>query len=511
MDARSERPHSCHRTSAVSVGRSGRPYRMFYTYRDLNYMTDSNKNSASTAAVNKPPRRTDPTSLGTMPIGKLLMEYSIPAIIASVAVSVYNIVDSIFIGRGVGPMAIAGLAITLPLMNLVMAFCTLIAAGGATISSIFLGQKNVSRATDVINNVMTFCVIHGVVFGGVTLIFLDPILRFFGATPETIGYAREFMRVILYMMPVSYVFIGLNNLMRATGYPKKAMISALLSVAVNVILAPIFIYTFHWGIAGAAWATNAGQFVAFIWVLNHFFSKKSYVHFNASNSWFNGSILKKIYEIGLSPFLMNVCACVVVVFLNKALLDYGGADGNLAIGAFGIMNRTTMFFVMVVFGVTQGMQPILGFNYGANQWSRVKETLYKGIWIGVSITSLGCFLTEVFPDEISRLFTVDESLIAIAREGFRVYFICYPVVGCQIVIQNFFQSIGKPQISIFLSLTRQLIFLLPFLLLLPRYFGVEGVWMSMAGSDLLAFIVALITMIIMLSRQERMLKRMRPV
>lgn len=475
-------------------------------------MTDNNSTTGTSAtAPDKPPRRTDPTSLGTLPIGKLLMEYSIPAIIASVAVSVYNIVDSIFIGRGVGPMAIAGLAITLPLMNLVMAFCTLIAAGGATISSIFLGQKNVSRATDVINNVMTFCVIHGVVFGGVTLIFIDPILRFFGATPETIDYAREFMEVILYMMPVSYVFIGLNNLMRATGYPKKAMISALLSVVVNVALAPLFIYTFHWGIAGAAWATNAGQFVAFIWVLNHFFSKKSYVHFNASNSWFNGSILKKIYEIGLSPFLMNVCACVVVVFLNKALLDYGGADGNLAIGAFGIMNRTTMFFVMVVFGVTQGMQPILGFNYGANQWARVKDTLYKGIWIGAGITSLGCFLTEVFPDEISRLFTVDESLIAIAREGFRVYFICYPVVGCQIVIQNFFQSIGKPQISIFLSLTRQLIFLLPFLLLLPRYFGVEGVWMSMAGSDLLAFIVAVITMVIMLSRQERMLKRMGPV
>ena len=449
--------------------------------------------------------KNDPMVLGTRPIGKLLLEYSIPAIIASVAVSVYNIVDSIFIGRGVGPMAIAGLAITLPLMNLVMAFCTLIAAGGATISSIFLGQRNVSRATDVVNNVMTFCVLHAVLFGGVTLLFLDPILMFFGATEETISYAREFMEVILYATPVSYVFIGLNNLMRATGYPRKAMISALLSVVVNVVLAPIFIYTFKWGIAGAAWATNCGQFAAFIWVLHHFLSKKSFVHFNPHNRWCTGSILKKIYAIGLSPFLMNVCACIVVIFLNKALLDCGGADGNLAIGAFGIMNRTTMFFVMVVFGVTQGMQPILGFNYGANQWGRVKATLMRGIWIGLGITAFGCFLTEAFPDEISRLFTVDERLITIAREGFRVYFCCYPVVGCQIVIQNFFQSIGKPQLSIFLSLTRQLLFLLPFLLILPKHFGIPGVWASMAGSDLLAFIVAVITAIYMLRKHGRKL------
>lgn len=455
------------------------------------------------SASDKRATKGDPMTLGTLPVGKLLVEYSIPAIIASVAVSVYNIVDSIFIGRGVGPMAIAGLAITLPLMNLVMAFCTLIAAGGATISSIFLGQKNVSRATDVVNNVMTFCLIHAIVFGGLTLLFLDPILLFFGATPETISYAREFMQVILWSTPISYVFIGLNNLMRATGYPKKAMISALLSVVVNVALAPLFIYTFHWGIAGAAWATVCGQSVAFIWVLFHFMSKKSFVHFNPANKWCSGKILKKIYAIGLSPFLMNVTSCVVVVFLNKALLDYGGSDGNMAIGAFGIMNRVTMFFVMVVFGVTQGMQPILGFNYGAGQWPRVKETLMKGIWIGITITSLGCFLTEVFPDALSRMFTTDARLIEIAREGFRIYFICYPLVGCQIVIQNFFQSIGKPQLSIFLSLTRQLIFLLPFLLILPRYIGIDGVWASMAGSDFLAFVVAVGTLLFMLKRLSR--------
>ncbi len=439
---------------------------------------------------------TTPNILGTDPIGKLLLKYSLPAIVASLATSLYNIVDSIFIGRGVGPMAISGLAITFPLMNLVIGFCTLIAVGGATISSIFLGQKNIARATDVVNNVMILCVIHSFVFGGLTLLFLDPILYFFGATEDTIPYAREFMRVILYGTPISYIFIGLNNLMRATGYPEKAMVSALLSVGVNVVLAPIFIFVFDWGIAGAATATICGQFVAFIWVFSHFLSKKSYVHFEPRDRYLSPQILKRIYSIGLSPFLMNCCACLVVVFLNKALLHSAGDMGNIAVGSYGIINRTTMFFVMIVFGVTQGMQPILGFNFGAGRWDRVKQTLSKGIWIGALITAIGCAMTELFPDVISSMFTTDDNMINIARHGFRIYFICYPVVGAQIVIQNYFQSIGKPKLSIFLSLTRQLIFLLPLLWILPDYFGVEGVWASMAGSDMLAFILAIATLVV---------------
>ncbi len=450
-----------------------------------------------------PQPASSPTALGTSSISKLLVQYSVPAIIASVVTSLYNIVDSIFIGRGVGPMAIAGLAITFPLMNLVVAFCTLIAVGGATISSIFLGQKNINRATDVVNNVMVLCLIHSVIFGGLTLIFLDPILYFFGATEETIGYAREFMKVILYGTPISYVFIGLNNLMRATGYPKKAMVSALLSVGVNVILAPIFIFSLGWGIKGAAIATICGQFAAFIWVLWHFISKSSYIHFKLNNRWLTGSIIKRIYAIGMSPFLMNVCACIVVIFINKALLDYGGDAGNLTVGAYGIVNRTTMFFVMIVFGVTQGMQPILGYNYGAGQWERVKKTLRIGIILGVCITTVGWLVTELFPNTVSSLFTTDHTLIDIARRGFRIYFVCYPVVGCQIVIQNFFQSVGKPKLSIFLSLTRQLIFLIPFLIIIPRFYGVDGVWASMAASDFIAFIVATLTLIYELRRHNR--------
>lgn len=445
---------------------------------------------------------TSPTTLGTESISKLLVQYSVPAIIASVATSLYNIVDSMFIGHGVGPMAISGLAITFPLMNLVIAFCTLIAVGGATISSIFLGQKNLTRATDTVNNVMLLCLIHSVIFGGLTLLFLDDILRFFGATPETMPYAHEFMRVILYGTPISYIFIGLNNLMRATGYPKKAMISALLSVCVNVILAPIFIFSLEWGIKGAALATIVGQFVAFVWVLHHFLSKKSYVHLKKDNQWLSIPIIKRVYAIGLSPFLMNVCACIVVVFINKALLDYGASAGNLAVGAYGILNRTTMFFVMIVFGVTQGMQPILGFNYGAGQWERVQRTLKIGIWLGVGITTAGWAITELLPGTISSLFTVDKTLIEIANRGFRIYFICYPVVGCQIVIQNFFQSVGKPKISIFLSLTRQLLFLIPFLIILPRYWGVDGVWASMSASDIIAFFFAIVTLLYFNKRQK---------
>lgn len=449
-----------------------------------------------------------PMSLGSKSISRLLVQYSVPAIIASVATSLYNIIDSIFIGRGVGPMAIAGLAITFPMMNLVVAFCTLIAAGGATITSIFMGQKNISRATDVVNNVMVLCLINSIVFGGLSLIFLDDILIFFGATPETISYAREFMTIILYGTPITYVFIGLNNLMRATGYPKKAMISALISVGVNLVIAPIFIFKFKWGIAGAALATLCGQSVAFVWVLIHFFSKSSFIHFQRENRWFTPTIIKRIYAIGLSPFLMNVCACVVVIFINKALLDTAGIDGNMAVGAYGIINRTTMFFVMIVFGVTQGMQPILGFNFGANNWARVKRTLRLGMICGFVITTAGCILTETLPNSISQLFTTDETLIDIARRGFRIYFACYSIVGIQIVIQNFFQSIGKPKLSIFLSLTRQLIFLIPFLLILPRHYGIDGVWASMCGSDLLAFLLAVATLFVMNRKLNRYFKNL---
>ena len=453
--------------------------------------------------------KSNPNDLGTKTIGQLLLQYSLPAIVASLATSLYNIIDSIFIGRGVGAMAITGLAITFPLMNLVVAFCVLVAVGGATISSIFLGQKNQEKASMVVGNVTILCLVHSVFIMAVGLAFLDPILFFFGATDETIGYAREFMFIIILGTPVSYVFLGLNNLMRATGYPRKAMVSALLSVAVNIVAAPIMIFVLDWGIAGAAIATIMGQFGAFIWVLWHFLSKSSYIHFTRRCWKLSGELIKRMYSIGLSPFLMNCCACLVVVFINKALLENAGADGNLAVGAYGIINRTTMFFVMIIFGITQGMQPILGYNFGAANWPRVSATLKKGIILATSVASIGWAATELFPDAISNLFTTDKGMIGIARSGFRIFFIFYPIVGAQIVIQNYFQSIGKPKLSIFLSLTRQLIFLVPLLWLLPPHYGVDGVWIAMCSSDFIAFVLALVTVLIMNRRLARHLNSIR--
>jgi MATE efflux family protein len=345
--------------------------------------------------------------------------------------------------------------------------------------------------------------IHSLVFGGISLLFLDQILTLFGATPETLPYAHDFMFVVLLGTPIAYVFISLNNVMRATGYPTKAMISALLSVVVNVILAPIFIFVFEWGIKGAAWATVCGQSAAFVWVVSHFLSKKSFVRFSRSARWFVPSLVSRIYAIGLSPFLINACACVVVVFINKSLLEYGGADGNMAVGAYGIINRVTMFFLMIVLGVTQGMQPILGYNYGAGQWARVKRTLRLGIWVGSIITIVGFAVTEMFPDEVTRMFNDDPTLLRLSRDGFHIVLLCYPLIGAAIVIQNFFQSIGKPQLSIFLSVTRQLVFLLPLLLWLPTMWGLDGVWASMAGSDFISFVVTVVTLIVVQRRLNK--------
>lgn len=438
--------------------------------------------------------------LGEDSIFKLLLQYSIPAIIAMTATSLYNIIDSIFIGRGVSAMAISGLAVTFPLMNLVVAFCTLISAGGATISSIFLGQNDKKRTIETLNNVTILCLIHGFLFGIITLLFLRPILFFFGATDATIEYAVDFMEVILIGTPILYVFIGLNNLMRATGHPKKAMLSALISVIINIILAPIFIFVFEWGIRGAALATVIAQTVSMIWVIFHFVDENSYIRFQHNIQLLNSQIIIKIYNIGLSPFLMNVCACVIVILINKALLHYGGEAGDLAVGSYGIINRTAMLFVMIVFGITQGMQPVLGYNFGAGKWERVKKTLKYGIIGGVTITTFGWIICEIVPGAISSLFTTDSLLIELSNRGFRLSFIVWPLIGAQIIIQNFFQSIGMPKISIFLSLTRQMIFLVPLLIIFPYLWGTDGVWISLSVSDALACILAIVTLIIQKKR-----------
>lgn len=439
----------------------------------------------------------NPHILGTERIGKLLLQYSIPAIIGMTITSLYNIIDSIFIGHGVGAMGIAGLAITFPLMNLVVAFCTLVSAGGATISSIRLGQKDLDGATEVLGNTLMFCLINSVFFGSISYIFLDDILRFFGASNDTLPYARDFMKVILLGTPISYTMIGLNNVMRATGYPKKAMLTSMVTVVCNIILAPIFIFHFGWGIRGAATATVISQFIGMVWVISHFLQKTTIVRFQPGFWKLKKRIIISIFSIGMSPFLMNVTACVIVIIVNNSLQRYGG---DMAIGAYGIMNRLLVLYVMTVLGLTMGMQPIVGYNFGAQNHDRVKSTLRLSILSGVCITSTGFIICELFPHAVSAIFTHDEELINMAARGVRIGIAMFPLVGAQIVIGNFFQSIGKAKISIFLSLTRQLLYLLPGLIIFPRYLGLDGIWLSMPVSDFFAFVTAAIALWIYIKR-----------
>ena len=444
--------------------------------------------------------KNDPHILGKESIGRLRLQYSIPAIIGMTITSIYNIIDSIFIGHGVGPMAIAGLAISFPLMNLVVAFCTLVSAGGSTLASIRLGQKDMKGATEILSHTLMLCITNSFFFGILSFIFLDDILVFFGASSETLPYARSFMQVILLGTPITYTMIGLNNVMRATGYPKKAMLTSMVTVVANIILAPIFIFHFEWGMRGAATATVISKLIGMVWVVSHFVKKDSTVHFEGNIWKMKRRIVESIFAIGMSPFLMNLAACFIVIVINQGLKRYGG---DLSIGAFGIVNRLVFIFVMIVMGVNQGMQPIAGYNFGAQQYARVSRVLKLTIIFATVVTTSGFLMGMIIPDLVVSIFTSDEELIAISARGLRIVVMFFPIIGFQMVTSNFFQSIGMASKAIFLSLTRQMLFLLPALIILPRFFGVAGVWYSMPVSDLLASLVAMV----MLVSQFRKFKR----
>ena len=427
------------------------------------------------------------TLLGTEPIGKLLMQYAIPAIIAMTATSLYNMVDSIFIGHGVGPLAISGLAITFPFMNLGAAFGAMVGVGASTLISVKLGQRDYSTAQKVLGNVITLNVIIGVVYSIVCLLFLDPILYFFGASADTIGYARDFMEVILLGNIFTHMYLGLNAVLRAAGHPQKAMYATINTVIINTILAPIFIYGFEWGIRGAAIATVIAQVISLTWQFKILTNKNELLHLRKGIYRLQSHIVKNMVAIGLSPFCMNVASCFIVIFINKGLKEY---DGDLAIGAYGIVNRLAFICVMIVMGITQGMQPIAGYNYGAQQYQRVTKVLKLSIWGATAITTLTFLVGELMPELAASIFTTDQGLISRAAEGFRIVVLVFPIVGFQMVTSNFFQSIGMANKAIFLSLTRQLLFLLPCLIILPRFMGAAGIWWSMPISDLIASIVA---------------------
>ncbi|MFA7401897.1 MAG: MATE family efflux transporter [Bacteroidales bacterium] len=438
-----------------------------------------------------------PAALEYDNIGKLLWQYSIPSIIAMVATSLYNIIDSIFIGQGVGAMAISGLAITFPFMNLAAAFGSLIGVGGAAIMSVRLGAKDYRSAEEILGNVFLLNCITGILFTVFGLLFLDPVLMFFGASEATLPYARSFMKILLYGNIITHLYFGLNGLIRSSGYPKKAMINVLISVLINCILAPIFIFVFDMGIAGAAWATLIAQASAFVSELFHFFKKSSYIRFKTDIFVLKKNLVYDITSIGIAPFLLNACASLIVIVLNRKLLTHGG---DLSVGAYGIINRIGTFFVMIVLGLTQGMQPIVGYNFGAKKYARALKTFKYTCLCAVCITTFGFLLGEIFPVQIVSLFTTDKKLIDISSEGLRIMMIMFPFVGFQMVVSQFFQSIGKAKEAVFMSLSRQMLFLLPFLFIFPYFWGTTGVWFSMPMSDFLATIVALILFIRQLNK-----------
>ncbi|MCI7597434.1 MAG: MATE family efflux transporter [Prevotella sp.] len=440
--------------------------------------------------------------LGTKPIGRLLWQYALPAIVAMLASSLYNMVDSIFIGQGVGPIAISGLAITFPFMNLTGAFGAAIGVGSSTYLSVKLGQKDYRTAERILGNTLMLNVYVGVALSVVCLLMLDPILRFFGASDATLPYARQYMVIILAGNVVTHTYLGLNAVLRAASKPRQAMNATIFTVVFNTILDPIFIYPWGLGlgISGAAYATILAQVLALCYQARLLGDKRQLIHFSRGTYKLQSQIIKNIIAIGVSPFAMNVCSCIIVIFINNQLVSYGG---DLAVGAYGISNKILFVFTMFVLGLNQGMQPIAGYNFGAQRFDRLMRVVKLTMLSATAVVTVGWCFAMFLPQLCVRLFTTDATLIGIAANALRISGCMFPIVGYQMVTTNFFQCIGKVKVSIFLSLSRQLIFLLPMLWLLPHFFQLNGVWFSMPTSDLLASVVTAWVMI----RHMRMFKR----
>ena len=435
--------------------------------------------------------------LGTKPVGKLLAQYAFPAIIAMIAASLYNIIDRIFIGQIVGPMAISGLAITFPFINLGAAFGAAVGIGASTSISVKLGQRDYETAENILGNTVTLNLIIGSSFGIICLIFLDPILRFFGASDTTIPYARSFMEVILAGNVISHMYFGMNAVLRAASKPRQAMTATIFTVLMNIVLDFIFIRLWGWGIRGAAFATVLSQALVLCWQMKQLTNKDEILHLKRGIYRLKRYLVENIISIGISPFLMNVCACIVVIFMNNQLVRYGG---DMAVGAFGIANSIAMIFVMFIIGLNQGMQPIAGYNYGSQQTDRLMRVLKLTIFAATGVRIVGWLIAHLAPYFCARMFTTDPELIRQAIKAIQINMMMYPLVGFQMVVTNFFQCIGKVKISIFLSLSRQLFFLIPFLVILPQFFKLDGVWASLPSSDLLASLVAAFIMIAYLRR-----------
>lgn len=462
-------------------------------------------------------------SLGTDSIGRLLLRYSIPAIIAMASASLFNIIDSVFVGHGVGGNAISGMAITLPIMNICAAFGSMIGCGAAARISLRLGEGNRKAADKTLGNAVMLNLIIGITLSVIILAFLDPILIFFSgdnATEQTLSYARDFMSVIMCGNVITHLYLGMNDMIRASGYPQKAMFIVMTAVAVNICLNPLFIFKFGWGIKGSAMATVIAQFCAFSIACKHFCSKNSFLHFKSGIFGLDKKIILAIISIGMAPFLLNLCSSSVSAFLNSSLLSYGGTyasdavhglegTGDIYVGASGIVNRIILLFVMIVLGLVQGMQPIVGYNYGAKNYARAKKAMFITMGIAFAVTSLGMLMGRFMPYQIAMLFVdqskggADLNIVNAAAQGLRIATLLFPIVGIQIVATNFFQHIGKAYLSVATSMTRQLIFLLPLLWLLAPRFGACGVWYSMPIADLTSTLLAIAILVYQLRGMQQ--------
>lgn len=468
-------------------------------------------------------------SLGTDSIGRLLARYAIPAIIAMASSSLYHIIDSIFIGHGVGGYAIAGMAITLPIMNIASAFGAMVGVGAAARISIRLGEGNKRAAEHILGNAVLLNITLGVAIMLLFLLFLDPILLFFSggeAGEETLGYARDFMRVIMFGNIITHLYLGLNEQLRASGYPRKAMYIMILSMVICTILNPLFIFGFGWGVQGSAFATVIAQTICLLIQIHHYTSPKSFLRFKPESFRFKFSIVVNIISIGMAPFLLNVCASLVTRFMNTALLNYGGTGvddiiqasafeagvGDIYVGAYGIMNRVILLFIMVANGFNQGMQPIVGYNYGAKQYGRVLKALKYTVICATCVTTFAFVIGTFFPEFVAALFVEggnsaeDMAMIEVVTQGLGIAMMVFPFVGFQIVAGGFFQYIGRAPLAMLLSTTRQLLFLLPLLLTLTPKFGAMGAWMSMPIADGAAVLVAG-TLLLMQIRKFKRLER----
>ena len=417
-----------------------------------------------------------------------------PAIIAMTATSMYNIVDSIYIGHGCGALALGALTVAKPFMDICAAFGSLVGVGASSLLAIYLGEKDYDRANRVLGNVIVMNIILSAIVMAVGLIWLDPILLAFGASEDTLGFAHDYMEIILYGNILTHIYFGLNAMLRSAGHPRFSMTATIVAVVVNIILDPLFIFGMEMGVRGAALATVISQAVAVVWQFTKFMDKNELVRFHRGIWRLNKHITSRALAIGMSPFLYNIAHCFVVIIINNQLKHFGG---DLAIASYGVINRLTFVFAMVVMGLNQGMQPIAGYNYGAKQFDRVLKVFYTTCAYATGVMGIVFLLGECCPEVVTKMFTHDPMLIDLTIKPMRIICSTMLIIGFQMVTGNLFTSIGKAGKAIFLSLTRQVLYLIPLALLLPLAFAdpLDGVWWSIPVSDTLSAFTAVIVLL----------------